>query len=229
MKLKIIATAAGLAFLTFAAGSVQAATSVFKISGTNVLTISGTAQIQSTKITTNFSNGTGKVSAPTKYKVDTKQILVWLAWDEHAEGNYLHTNFPAGAKLVAVVSNNTAIAVQVVDKTNKFLVDVSDILSSAEEDTIVYSGTFDQSRLPTPSATVLRLWTGVFDDTTVPGGIGAKFTMTGLESATITAKSGFYTVSAKVTGGIGDGSYQDLPLFMTGGATLSGAKTTLVP
>src|ERR1039457_4977361 len=95
MKLttKIMAGTAALAFLTMAAGSLQAQV-------TNLVTITATASMQDT---TSTDNGTVTTyNSPIVYSVTTVEILADLAVDENAEGKYGSPTFPPGAKLVAI-------------------------------------------------------------------------------------------------------------------------------
>src|SRR5271170_2394572 len=121
LKTKIIASAAVLSFMAFAAGSLQAQV-------TNVITITATALVQGNS----SDNGTVTTTpTPTKHILDTAEILVDLAVDENAEGNYGSTTFPTGAKLVAVPSGGNSPDFQVFDKNSHLLVDVSDILTGS--------------------------------------------------------------------------------------------------
>ena len=89
---------------------------------TQLLTINATFEAQDGT----SDNGTvTTIKAPTRHILDTKRILEFLAKDEYAEGKYTSSNFPACAKLVVINGD-----FQVLGTTNKFLVDVSDILSA---------------------------------------------------------------------------------------------------
>jgi hypothetical protein len=222
MKLKnIIMAGAALAFLTIAAGSLQAQL-------TQILTITATASLQGGST----DNGTVTTyAAPIKHTADTKQILAFLAQDENVEGNYGSTNFPSGAKLVIAANG----AFQVLDKSDNLLVDVSDILSSSNPGTNnIFSGKQnDTNGLASPTTTDLSLLTITFDDSNVgEGAVGLTFSMTGIGTGKTTdttpnVSTGAYTEtdSGSLTSATGEGSYQGDPLVVTGSAKASGKGT----
>ena len=225
LKTQIIAGAAGLAFLTFAASSLQAQML------TNVITITATAVMDSaTNINFQAMNATITTS---NLSVTTKQMLAWLAQDEHAEGKYATNSFPAGAKLVVVINQSTETAdIQVLDKNNKFLVDVSDVFNVASGTKMVLKGKVNANRLPDPSVTELLTWQATFNDLGIIGGAGLHFTMSGLQTRTITdtaPKSGFYneTLSVKITNCTGEGTYKGAGLIITTGSVSFSGKVTL--
>jgi hypothetical protein len=228
MKLttKIIAGTAGLACLSLSTLSLQAGV-------TNVITIALTASVQGAST----DNGTiTTTAAPSKHAVATKDILGFLAQAEHAKGKYAAgTTFPAGAKLVVVTGSGNG-GFQVLDKNNKPLVDVSDIISSVNGtmDNNIHSGKqIDANGLATPSRTALHILTIKHDDTGIAGSAGVLFYMTGFMTSTTTdatPKSGLYTESQTHTlvSGVGEGTYQGIPLVLTGSLSATGTGTLRV-
>ena len=108
-----MAGAVALMVLTLGAGAVHAQV-------TQVLTIKATASVQggySYSYNSHTYVTTYTTAAPIKHSVATKDLLTLLATD-------YKTTFPSGAKLI---SNDNGI--QVVDKNNNLLQDVSSIIS----------------------------------------------------------------------------------------------------
>ena len=226
MKLKttIITGLATLAFLTFAAGSLQAQV-------TCAITITTTASAQNGST----DNGTTNTTlAPIKVSIDTKQILAAMALAENAAGNYpAGTSFPTGAKLVVVISNNNAPDFQVLDKTNHLLVDVSDILfglNSGNNGSDIFSGKqTDATGLSSPTTTDLQIFTLAYDDTAILGSDKIKLYLTGLAINTTTDTvpnklTGVYTEtqSHKMANAAGDGSQDGLAFVLTGSVAVTG-------
>jgi hypothetical protein len=234
MKLKttIITGLATLAFLTFAAGSLQAQI-------ISLVTITATASVQNPTT----DNGTvSTTSAPTKVSVTTKQILSALAIAEHIEGNYLPgSTFPAGAKLVVVIGHGgTPPDFQVVDAHNILLVDVSDIISAQNTGQFgskVTSGKQnDVTGLANPSQTELQIFTLIYDDTAIAGSQNIQFYLTGAMSSVTTdtvpnVATGAYTETQtdKMTDGAGDGNANAVPLVITGSVTAVGKANFVLP
>jgi hypothetical protein len=224
---KMMAGTVALACLTLGAGGLHAQV-------TQVVTIKATASVQGVP-TYSYNSHTGIATygyaAPTKHSVATKDLLVILALDENAGGNYLvGTNFPSGAKLV--IDGNSG-RFQVLGKTNNLLVDVSDIM------TAIYPGTNNiQSGKSTSlnhglgTSTDLQLLTIKFDDTTVPGNAGLQFFLTGIGTGktadtTPNKTTGAYTESSSgsLSSGTGEGSYLGNPFVCAGTASASGKAT----
>jgi hypothetical protein len=213
------------ALLMLTAGRLQA--SVI----TNSFTINATALVQST---TNDNGKVTTIAAATKHAVNTKQLLVWLAQDESAEGNYGFPSFPAGAKLVLIVSNDESADFQVWNKSDILLVDVSDILNITHgTNEVVSSKVNDTTGLLDPSAKIWHLIKFSFNDSAIlTGGVGVTFDLVGLEERAVTDsnpnKDGIYTetVSATVDASAGEGTYQGEPFVITGSLDF-GEKSTL--
>jgi hypothetical protein len=216
MKLKTHLIVSIAAALCMCAGNVRA--DVLQI-----VTISVTTFTQSS---TN-DNGTNTTFAPPKSKShNTAEILKALAQDEYAAGNYLNTNFPAGAKLAA--GNDSFL---VVNGTN-ILVDVSDILKFQDigDNVEIVSGKqSDLTGLANPTVKRLHLGQITFDDTGINGGTNLKFFIAGLvsdsETDTVPDVNGVYTVTktGKITNGIGQGTDSDgTPFVLTGTVTVRG-------
>jgi hypothetical protein len=228
MKLtaKILAGAAALAFVTLTAGSLQAQV-------TNVVTISFTATEQNTNSTTNGVVITTK--APVTHSATTADILRWLAIDENAETNYSGTNFPSGAKLVAISGPENAPDVQVVDKHNNYLVDVSDILSltkSGVYDANVNSGkSNDTNNLAAPTQTDQKVYSINYDDSLATSNI--LFSFAGVLKSTTTDTTpnpeGVYkeTESHTMSSGQGDGLYYGNQFVITGASFKAGGTGEL--
>lgn len=229
LKTKIIAGTATLAFVAFAAGSLQAANQV-----TNLLTITATIQEQgSTNI--NVHSGVTTVTAPTKFAFNTKQFLALLAQDEHAASNYNSTTFPPGAKLVIVVSDSNApYFCQVVDKNNNFLVDVSNILKFQTNIIFqLYSGKTKNYSFGVggdPTVTTLHVPTFGFDDSGITNGVGFQCSMVGLMKTTVTytivnRSTLVVTTSGRIASFAGAGTNQGTPFLVTGSLNATGRRT----
>ncbi len=159
-----------------------------------------------------------------------------MAQAENAEGNYpAGTTFPTGAKLVVVTGDNPLF--QVLDANNNLLVDVSDILSSADGTfgNDIYSGKqSDLTGVAATATTDLHILTVKYDDTGIGGSVGVKFYMTGLMTTKVTetvAVAGVYTrtESVKLASGTGEGSYQGQDFVLTGTLSASGKGTLILP
>ena len=225
MKLtsKIIAGTAALAFLTIAAGSLQAQI-------TNVITFTATVKAQKEST----DNGTNTITpAPKAVSVTTKTLLGFLAVDEFAEGKFGSTNFPAGAKLVIITGNGDG-EFQVLTSSNTFLVDVSDILFAFEGNNNISSGKQnDYTGLANPTETKLHVLTFGYDDSRVlplnGSTVDLQFHMTGLMTSTKTDtvpnNNTVYmeTKSNILTSGVGEGDFQGNPFVITGGLTATGS------
>jgi hypothetical protein len=85
-----------VAFLTLGTASLRA-------NSTNFVSVSAKAL---TPGSTNTVQGIQTIAAPTASKINTTQILAWLAQDEYAENNYSAPNFPLGAQLAEVYDDN---------------------------------------------------------------------------------------------------------------------------
>jgi hypothetical protein len=227
LKSKILLGTVALALLPFAAGNLAAQV-------TNTLTITSTASVQNINTTDNGTVST--TPAPTKYSVDTKQILTALALAENLEGTYpAGTTFPSGAKLVVVIANGSGTPpdFQVLDKTNHLLVDVSDIISAQTTGNFgsdVFSGKQnDTTGLANPTQTDLQIFSIFYDDTAVPGSKNIQLYLTGLMTNVTTDSvpnktTGAFTEtqSHKMTTSAGDGNYNGNPLVVTGSVTATG-------
>ncbi len=185
-------------------------------------------------------NGTSTTTPePTSLVLSTKQILSFLALDENSEGNYTHTNFPVGAKLMLLPDTGSGPDFQVWGKTNNLLVDVSDLL------TLTYGGNYgalvssgkvnDATSLPSPTSTNQQIVTITYDDSSIGGNLQFYISGSGKETITysgIQGGAGTYkeTESIIATGMSGDGNYTDTngnenPMVVTGDFTSSGGGT----
>jgi len=166
-----------LAFSIMATANLRAAVTLF----TNTVSITATAVSQGT------TNDNGRITTVSSVNssVSTKQLLIWLAQDEHAEGNFIASNnFPAGAVLVLIAtSSDNSADFQVLSKDGALLVDVSDILSlDRSSDTIDTAKISDTTGLLSPSGTQTRLLSLTFDDAELiaPGGlVNLQFDLSG--------------------------------------------------
>lgn len=228
LQTQILAGATGLAFLVFAAGSVQA-----QYQMTNLLTITGTIQVQAS---TNYNGSVTTVAAPIKYSLGTKQLLSFLARDEFAAGKYAFTNFPAGAKLVAIVSESGANSYcQVLDKNNNFLVTVTNILTfRTNATTQIYTGkTKDYAGvgvLGDPTVTTLQVPTIGYDDSAIANGVGFQCALVGLMKDTVTytivnRSTLVVTTSGKMASFAGTGTSQGIPFLITGSLNAAATRT----
>jgi len=162
--------------------------------------------------------------------IDTKQILAFLAVDENALTNYPDPTFPAGAQLVLTGTNNDDV--QVWDKNNNLLVDVSDIIRFTHGTNVVIAGkTSDMTGLAAPTVTRTHILTLTYDDLAISQGSGLFFYLQGIATTTVTDttpdKAGVYseTISTRMSTAMGGGNYQGAPLVVTGGLRLNGGAT----
>lgn len=216
-KAKIILPVLMLVFLIIATCELQAS-----ITETNLITISATLELQGE--TTNSGTIT-TYKSPVKMALGTKQILSFMAVDENAEDNYITNVFPEGAKLVEVDSTNGA-DYQVLDKSNNFLVDVSDIFYIEHSTNDIYYGNVsDSTGLNDPSVTAKYIVRYNYDDSTVFGGAELNFFLAGLASRTITdTKPNDYgtfkqTKLSSTPVAMGAGNYQEIPFVIIGSLT----------
>ena len=214
---KIMTGTMALAGLTLGAGTLHAQV-------TQALTIKATASVQgddsqSTNSKTDVITYT--TAAPIKHSIATKDILTLLAAD-------YHTTFPSGAKLVM---DGTSSKIEVVDKDNNLLQDVSSIISINEAgDNDISSGKSTSSNPGLGTFADLQLLTIKFDDTGAGGGL--QFFLTGIGTGKTTDSTpnkttGDYTESSSgsLSSGTGEGNYQNNPFVCSGTASASGKAT----
>jgi hypothetical protein len=209
---KMMAGTIALAALTLGAGGLHAQV-------TQVLTIKATASVQG-GYSYSYNHKTGittyTYAAPAKHSVATKDLLALLATD-------YKTNFPSGAKLV---SNDNGI--QVVDKSNNLLQDVSGVISISNPGTNdITSGKSTSLNPGLGTSANEQLLTISFDDTGIGGGL--KFFLTGIGTGKTTDSTpnkttGAYTESSSgsLSSGTGEGSDVGNPFVCTGTASASG-------
>ncbi len=195
---------------------------------TNVLTLTATAQLQGA---TNITATLTTVANPGKFSLTTKQLLTWLALDEHAAGNYDATNFPAGAKIAIIGSN-----LKVLGTNQAVLADVSDILTAEDGTNSVFSGkAFTTNSVYAPSASEMEFFKLAYDDSIIAGGAGVQFSLQGVLTTTFTdskpAKTTgavTETITGKMSTAVGDGNLGGKPFILTGNLGTS-AKTVFMP
>jgi hypothetical protein len=219
MKLiaRIMAGTVVVAALTLGAGILHAQV-------TQVLTIKATASVQGDD-SQSTNSGTDVITyttaAPIKLSVATKDILTLLATD-------FQTTFPSGAKLVL---DGTSGKIEVADKTNNVLQDVSSIISINEAgNNDITSGKSTSSNPGLGTSADLQLLTIKFDDTGAGGSV--QFFLTGIgtgktSDSTPNKTTGAYTESSSgsLSSGTGEGSYQNNPFVCSGTASASGKAT----
>ena len=210
---------AAIACLTLGTASLRA-------DATNLVTFSATVLLQGS---TNVVRGIATVASPKEYKISTQQILAWAAQDEFAEGNYSASSFPAGAKLAEVYNDQTGWSYQVLDSRNRFLADVSDVVSSGSSTNSLFSGKINVATgLYAPTVTALRLKRFSYHDsaiTTISSRptAGIDFYILGLETRTFTdstpTSSGYFTqtYNGQVSNGVGEGIWNGAPVIIEGG------------
>lgn len=201
---------------------------------TNLFTIFAITELQGG---TNDDGTITTIKEPMECTFDTKRILAFLARDKHAAGQYASTNFPACTKLVEIGGN-----FQVLDQTNNFLVDVSDILSIEKgSNNIVNGKIFDSTGLYDKSLTELHLLRLNYDDSGISGGAGLQFYLAGLMRGTITdtvsnktghtfefdknwvsANTNTETYCYQMDAAVGEGNYQGRPFVIMGGLAFFG-------
>jgi hypothetical protein len=209
-----------LAAMVFASGNLLHA------QDTNLVTFTAVAEMQGG---TNDNGANSTILAPVRQAMNTKQILEFLAQDENAAGRYASPNFPAGAKLmVGSVSGD----LQVWDRNNKFLVDVTNILKVSRGTNVVMNGKInDSTGLNNHTVTREYILKFNYDDTAVLGSLGFQFYLQGLTKKTDTQgtpdKNGVYTetVLNEMSVANGDGNSNGLPFVISGSVIISG-KTT---
>jgi hypothetical protein len=221
-----------LAFSILAPANLRASVTLF----TNTVTVTATAVSQGS---TNDNGKTTSVSSVDS-SINTKQLLIWLAQDEHAEGNFVvSNNFPSGAVLVFIATSaDNSSDFQVLSKTGTPLVDVSDILSlDRSSETIDTAKISDTTGLLDPSGTQTRLLNLTFDDTQLivtNGLVNLQFDLSGVEVKTVSdtaPKSGTHTesVKAKVSSASGEGFLNGNPFIISGGFSFTGKAVISTP
>jgi hypothetical protein len=212
-----------VALFTLAASQLQAQV-------LNVVTISGTALVQSPSSQTGFIVTT---PAGAKFSLTTKSLLIAMAVYEKLAGHYFGpVPFPAGSKLVAAQFYAGLPRFEVLDKTNHLLVDVSDILVGGPSnffDSTVASGKFNSvTLLAAPTQSFNELYTLSFNDTAVVGSSNVKFNLIGVMTHSrtdgrVSASTGIYTESqTNKMSAAGDGKSSNVPLTITGSVSFSG-------
>ena len=221
LQTQIIAGAAALAFLTGGVAGLQAAETV-----TNPLTITATVRSQGG---TNIVHGVTIVTNQIQ-TLTTKTILGFLARDEFAAGRYSATNFPAGAKLVAIVSTG-GDDYQVLDKKNQLLVDVSNIITFSTTSEVYVGRTKSFPVVGVAGDPTEVRWqaaTFSYDDSAITGSVGFHYTMVGTMKRTVTYTFPSYTTLFVATSATmafsGTGSYQGTPFIVTGTLNAAGAR-----
>jgi len=229
--IRTITGAAALALLSTTLGNLQAQV-------TCVLALSGSVSVQGSSTD---DGAVTKYASPTKHSFVTKDILKNLALDENAAGKYNATTFPAGAKLVAIISSrgNDNGDFQVLDKNNNLLVDVTNIISISYGDygNFIISGKQkDSTGLSNPSRVVSNVLRINYDDSRVTGNAGFKFYMSGIITGTTTdtlskSATGAYTEtkSFKMSPAMGEGVYQSQTFVLTGNMSGAGKGALTLP
>jgi hypothetical protein len=214
----IMAGTMALAVLILGAGGLHAQV-------TQVLTIKATASAQGADSQSTNSHTdviTYTTAAPIKRSVATKDFLALLATD-------YNTNFPSGAKLV---QDGNSGKIEVVDKNNNLLQDVSSIISiNSAGNNDITSGKSISTYPGLGTSSDLQLLTIKYDDTGAGGSL--QFFLTGIGTGKTTDSTpnkttGAYTrtSSGSLSSATGEGSYVGNPFVCTGTASASG-KTTL--
>jgi len=193
----------------------------------NFLTVSATAQSQQT---TNAQSNGSTILNPLKSRIDTRQLLVWLAQDEYTAGHYGFTNFPDGAQLTYVPFfpglEGTLFfdgpATQVLDKNGQLIIDTSDILTFQDGNNPVFSGKLRPDNAAyNPTGKELHFVRVNYDDSAVTNGVGVQFSLQGLMTTTFTDSkpTALLTFNRTATGkadAAGDGSLNGVPFVLTG-------------
>jgi len=142
-----------------------------------------------------------------------------------------NTTFPSGAKLI--MDGNSG-KVEVVDKNNNLVQDVSSIISiNAPGNNDITSGKSTSSNPGVGTSSDLQLLTIKYDDTGAGGSL--QFFLTGIGTGKTTDSTpnkttGAYTESSSgsLSSGTGEGNYQGNPFVCTGTASASGKATLYV-
>jgi hypothetical protein len=195
------------------------------INDINVLNVAFRLQLQSPGY--NSQNGKQRVFArPVQQSINTKNLLDRLALDKKAQGLYDSSEFPNGARLAVADTN-----VIVVTGNNRFIVDVSDIVSfSAGYNDILSGVTNNVTGLADKNITELILVGFRFDDTFITNGSNLSFAVQGLDTVKTADTSpqtntGKYTEKSSdlITGANGEGQSGGVPFVMTG--SIQGSRT----
>jgi hypothetical protein len=212
---------------------------------TNIISISLTAFLQNNQQPP--VKGIANTPAPIKYVRTTAFLLQCLAQDKHAQGQYVSTSFPVGAKLAIVAQyspttinpDSITFSYKVLDKYNHEIVDVSDIVIFTLDGTFgasINNGPiFVNNSLYAPKGINQFISTITFDDTFISGGSNLKFYLSGVTVNTVTdsfpSKTGVYTETQTTiqTGASGDGYYNGVEMIVTGGFTSSSTSTLNLP
>lgn len=216
-KMTVLTTAA---FLCLAVVGVKAQT-------TNLVALAIVAETQGAS---SVIGSNTKTAAPTKQTLKNVNILPLLSQDEYAEGNYNSSNFPAGAKLVALTDGNNAItAFQVLTSSNAFLVDVSDLISVSPGSigTTLTSGKLNNTTgLASPATNTLQVVSFAYDDSSAVSVFGSlanvTFYVTGLMTTAVldttpNASHNYKQILAIGLVGTGEGDFNGTLSILTGG------------
>ena len=215
--------------LALAAGGLHAQTV------TNVFTIASVAQTQGE---TNVTNSVVTIQEPTFRQIATRDLLTLLAQDKRAQGIFSGTNFPEGASLVVistgVETGGGPADFQVLDQNGRFLFDVSNFVSLTVGTNIVTSGSINKNTgLLNPTLNGQSMTIFEYDDLGLPGGNGLEFFLIGLMTRTVTdlqpnSMGVLEQIQASsMPNGQGTGTFQGIPLVISGSINLNG-QTTLV-
>ena len=194
----------------------------------NIVTISATAQSQ--QATNTASSGNSTIPNPLKSRIDTKQILAWLAQDEYAAGHYGYTNFPDGAQLIYIpffagLEDSVFFsgpATQILDKNGELIIDTSDILTVQDGNNHVFSGKLRPDNAAyNPTGKELHFIRVTYDDSALTNGVGLQFNLQGLMTTAFndSKPTSVLTFNRTATGNAdaaGDGSLNGVPFVLTG-------------
>lgn len=179
---------------------------------TNIVTLTLSAFVQNIG---NNVNGVTTTLPPVKKTVITHDILGYLS-----QAEWLEPSFGSGAKLALVTDGApTSGYFVIVDSHLNLLQDVSDIITFSVG-TVIFSGKQDFQGNPSPSVKGTELVTITYDDTFSGGSI--SFSFTGLLNGTVTGTATSLTQKGTLTNGTGQGTYQGIPLVLTGNFSLAG-------
>ena len=124
----------------------------------------------------------------------------------------------------------------VLNKDSEPLVDVSDIMQVQVGVNRVFSGKQNTvTGLASPTVTELQLVNLVYDASTVVGGSGLRFNLSGLMTTvttdSINKSAGTYkeSVISKMPNATGEGSYQGTPFVISGQVTASSKRSAPLP
>jgi hypothetical protein len=148
-----------------------------------------------------------------QHRTANKELLAIIAKD-------LGTSFPTGSQLAIISSGTMDGYFAVVDRQRNKLVDLSNIMQFSTGNNQIYSGKVNNlTGVLSQKASELGVIT--FDDSAMSAS-PIQFKLQGLLTGTLTQTLTATTQTATMASGTGEGSYQSIPMIVTGTMSLRG-------